>query len=60
MVLCGDLVCENGGECLDDFICLCPADYTGSQCETRISTYIVINFEFVVSKDQQLIAVIIV
>jgi hypothetical protein len=36
-VLCGDLVCSNGGECLDDFVCICPSDYTGSQCETRIT-----------------------
>ena len=40
-VLCGDLVCSNGGECLDDFVCICPSDYTGSQCETRISMPII-------------------
>ncbi|XP_077442159.1 protein crumbs homolog 2a isoform X2 [Vanacampus margaritifer] len=31
--------CQNGGECtitFNDFTCLCPEDYTGVTCETRV------------------------
>lgn len=31
--------CHNGGECtitFNDFTCLCPAEYTGKTCETRV------------------------
>ena len=34
---CGELFCMNGGECLDDFVCICPVEYTGPECDIRIS-----------------------
>ena len=41
VVMCGDLVCQNLGECLDDFKCICPPEYTGPECEIRIG---ILNF----------------
>ncbi len=38
---CGNLECLNGGEKIagiDDCHCDCPAGYTGTNCETKVTT----------------------
>ena len=42
--VCGrdDLVCMNGGSCTADgesLACVCPADYTGKQCESKANLF---------------------
>ena len=26
--------CQNGGTCIDNDVCMCPAGFTGDQCDT--------------------------
>lgn len=40
-VMCGDLMCLNGASCLDDFLCVCPPGFTGLQCGSIASMFII-------------------
>ena len=50
--------CLNGGSCTQDatnaFVCTCPADFTGNQCETSV-----IGKIFLVRKIKKLLSIVI-